>query len=92
MRLGVLDVGSNTVHLVVVDAHRGGHPWPAHSRKTVLRLVGHLGPGGEIRPEEADALVAAVAEARAAADQLGVEELLAFATSAIREATNGPEV
>lgn len=92
MRLGVLDVGSNTVHLVVVNAHRGGHPWPAHSRKTVLRLVEHLGPGGEIRPEEADALVAAVAEARAAADQLGVEELLAFATSAIREATNGPEV
>jgi exopolyphosphatase/pppGpp-phosphohydrolase len=25
MRLGVLDVGSNTVHLLVVDAHRGAH-------------------------------------------------------------------
>src|ERR1044071_7759206 len=29
MRLGVLDVGSNTVHLLVVDARRGGHPTPA---------------------------------------------------------------
>ena len=28
MRLGVLDVGSNTVHLLVVDAHRGAHPEP----------------------------------------------------------------
>ena len=37
MRLGVLDVGSNTVHLLVMDAHRGAHPWPAGSEKTVLR-------------------------------------------------------
>nr|WP_284289547.1 hypothetical protein [Angustibacter aerolatus] len=33
MRLGVLDVGSNTVHLLVVDAHQGGHPLPAFSHK-----------------------------------------------------------
>ncbi len=26
MRLGVIDVGSSTVHLLVVDAHPGGHP------------------------------------------------------------------
>ncbi|MEU0765268.1 Ppx/GppA family phosphatase, partial [Streptomyces microflavus] len=31
MRLGVLDVGSNTVHRLVVDAHHGAHPWAAHS-------------------------------------------------------------
>lgn len=47
MRLGVLDVGSNTVHLLVVDAHRGAHPWPTHSEKTVLRLAEELGPGGD---------------------------------------------
>jgi exopolyphosphatase/pppGpp-phosphohydrolase len=34
MRLGVLDVGSNTVHLLVVDAHRGAHPWPAYQEKS----------------------------------------------------------
>ena len=42
MRLGVLDVGSNTVHLLVVDAYRGAHPTPAYSEKTVLRLAEHI--------------------------------------------------
>jgi exopolyphosphatase/guanosine-5'-triphosphate,3'-diphosphate pyrophosphatase len=92
MRLGVLDVGSNTVHLLVVDAHRGAHPWPAHSEKTVLRLAEELGPGGTISEESADALVAAVAEANTAARRLDVEDFLAFATSAVRDAANGPEV
>jgi exopolyphosphatase/guanosine-5'-triphosphate,3'-diphosphate pyrophosphatase len=92
MRLGVLDVGSNTVHLLVVDAHRGGHPWPAHSEKTVLRLAEELGPGGAISAGSADALVAAVAEAWAAAERLQVAEFLAFATSAVRDAVNGPQL
>ena len=42
MRLGVLDVGSNTVHLLVVDAHPGARPWPAASHKVELRLAEHL--------------------------------------------------
>lgn len=92
MRLGVLDVGSNTVHLLVVDAHRGAHPWPAHSEKTVLRLAEEIGAGGKISPASVDALVAAVAGAGAAADRLGVDDFLAFATSAVRDAGNGPEV
>ncbi|MEU5548446.1 Ppx/GppA phosphatase family protein [Micromonospora sp. NPDC047793] len=92
MRLGVLDVGSNTVHLLVVDAHRGAHPWPAHSEKVVLRLAEQIGPDGALRDTGADALVEAVGAARASADALGVDELLAFATSAVREATNAAEV
>ena len=43
MRLGVIDVGSNTVHLLVVDAHWGAHPLPAVSHKVELRL--DLRPG-----------------------------------------------
>lgn len=89
MRLGVLDVGSNTVHLLVVDAHRGAHPWPAHSEKTVLRLAEELGPGGSISAGSADALVAAVAEARQAVDRLATDDFIGFATSAVRDATNG---
>ena len=48
MRLGVIDVGSNTVHLLVVDAHVGGHPLPASSHKIELRLAEHLEPDGRI--------------------------------------------
>lgn len=92
MRLGVLDVGSNTVHLLVVDAHRGAHPWPAHTEKAVLRLAEDLGPDGTIPEARAQALVAAVARARRAAQVWQVADLLAFATSAVREAANGPQV
>ena len=92
MRLGVLDVGSNTVHLLVVDAFHGAHPWPAHSEKALLRLAEQIGPDGRLAPAGAESLVAAVAESRAAADEHGVEELMAFATSAVRDAKNSAEV
>ncbi len=92
MRLGVLDVGSNTVHLLVVDAHLGAHPWPAHSEKAVLRLAEQIQPDGRLSKEGADALVAAVAGARRSAEKLETDDLLAFATSAVRDATNSAEV
>ncbi len=92
MRLGVLDVGSNTVHLLVVDAHRGGHPLPTHSEKTVLRLAEHLDGSGKLSKTGANALVAAVATARRAALELDCDDLLAFATSAVRDARNSAAV
>lgn len=92
MRLGVLDVGSNTVHLLVVDAHRGAHPWPAHSEKTVLRLAEQIGPGGRISEGGADGLVEAVTAAQQAAQRLSVDDFVAFATSAVRDAANSGEV
>ncbi|GAA4570333.1 Ppx/GppA phosphatase family protein [Micromonospora coerulea] len=92
MRLGVLDVGSNTVHLLVVDAHHGAHPWPAHSEKVVLRLAEQIGPDGALTDAGADGLVKAVGMARAAAAGLEADDLLAFATSAVRDATNAAEV
>ncbi|WP_216210757.1 Ppx/GppA phosphatase family protein [Amycolatopsis aidingensis] len=88
MRLGVLDVGSNTVHLLVVDAHRGAHPTPMHSEKTVLRLAEQITADGELSKRGAEELVHAVESARAAAARLGCEDVLAFATSAVREAKN----
>ncbi|MBW5425701.1 Ppx/GppA family phosphatase [Streptomyces sp. BG9H] len=92
MRLGVLDVGSNTVHLLVVDAHPGARPLPAHSHKADLRLAQLLDPAGAIGPQGVDRLVATVQEAVVAAEDKGVEEVLPFATSAVREATNADEV
>lgn len=92
MRLGVLDVGSNTVHLLVVDAHPGARPWAAHSHKAELRLAEQLGADGRISAGGARRLRTFVAEALTVAEDQGVEDILAFATSAIREAPNGEEV
>lgn len=92
MRLGVLDVGSNTVHLLVVDAHPGARPLPASSHKTRLRLVEHIDGNGGIDAEGERSLRRTVAEALEVADDRGCEDVLAFATSAIREASNAGEV
>ncbi|QKJ20228.1 Ppx/GppA phosphatase family protein [Microbacterium hominis] len=92
MRLGVLDIGSNTVHLLIANVRPGGRPLAATSQRTVLRLMRYLGPDGEITEEGVRALVDAVTQARATAKAEGVDELLATATSAVREAANGAAV
>jgi exopolyphosphatase/guanosine-5'-triphosphate,3'-diphosphate pyrophosphatase len=92
VRLGVLDIGSNTVHLLVADVRPGGRPLATTSQRTVLRLMRYLDPDGSITEEGVRALVSAVAEARAVAESERVDELLATATSAVREATNGAAV
>ncbi|MEU8622475.1 Ppx/GppA phosphatase family protein [Streptomyces sp. NPDC048623] len=92
MRLGVLDVGSNTVHLLVVDAHPGARPLPAHSHKAELRLAELLDERGAIAEAGVERLVATVRDALTAAEDKGCEEVLPFATSAVREASNADEV
>jgi exopolyphosphatase / guanosine-5'-triphosphate,3'-diphosphate pyrophosphatase len=92
MRLGVLDVGSNTVHLLVVDAHQGGRPIPAFSHKAELRLGGHLDAENRLTEGCALQLREFVQEALQVAEDKGVHELLAFATSAVRDAANGDEL
>src|SRR3954454_4658268 len=92
MRLGVLDVGSNPVHLLVVDAHRGAHPTPMHDNRSVLRLAEHVGPDDMLSKAGEKALFRAVQNACDEAAKQGCEELLALVTSAIREASNGLDV
>ncbi|KRF26202.1 Ppx/GppA phosphatase family protein [Phycicoccus sp. Soil803] len=92
MRLGVIDVGSNTVHLLVVDAHRGAQPLPATSHKIELRLSEHVTDSGDIAGTGEAALTGFIHECLKVAEDQGVEEVMAFVTSAIREAPNGEEV
>lgn len=92
MRLGVLDIGSNTGHLLIVDAYRGGPPVPAHSFKEALRLSEQLDSSGAVTDEGIARLLKYVGEARAQAEDQGCTTVLAFATSAVRDAVNAVEV
>jgi len=92
MRMGVLDIGSNTGHLLIVDAYRGGPPIPAHKFKEALRLSEHLDESGAVDAEGISQLVKYVVEARAEAEENGCSTVLAFATSAVRDAINADEV
>ncbi|MFT3901058.1 MAG: Ppx/GppA phosphatase family protein [Gordonia sp. (in: high G+C Gram-positive bacteria)] len=92
MRLGVLDIGSNTVHLLVVDAHRGGHPNPMSSTKSVLRLAERIDADGRLADDAGKDLVEAVDDFTRIARTSGCEQVMAFATSAVRDATNSDDV
>ena len=92
MRMGVLDIGSNTGHLLIVDAYRGGPPVPAHSYKEPLRLAGHLDPGHSMSEEGIAKLVKYVEGAKSEAEDRGCTKVIAFATSAVRDATNADDV
>src|SRR6266576_3682644 len=92
MRLGVLDVGSNTVHLLVVDAYPGACPLPAFSHKTELKLAAQLENGNSLSGPGESRLRGVVEEALGIAEDKGVEDIIAFATSAVREAVNGEQV
>nr|WP_234039187.1 Ppx/GppA phosphatase family protein [Corynebacterium pygosceleis] len=87
-----MDVGSNTVHLVVVDARAGGRPTAMSDWKTTMRLVEFLDADGAINDKGIKRLVKGVTEASELTRQLNCEDILPFATSAIRSATNGQDV
>lgn len=92
MRLGVLDVGSNTVHLQVVDTHPGARPNAAFNYKEELRLTQYLTEEHKISDEGVTNLRKCIQNAIAQSQNAKTQELLPFATSALREATNGDEI
>ena len=91
-RLGVLDIGSNTAHLLVFDTTRGRMPVPSVSDRSVVRLMQYVDDVGAITDAGIGALATAVSAAMARSRKVKVDELLVMVTSAIRDATNGEAV
>ncbi len=92
MRLGVLDVGSNTIHLQVVDTHPGARPNPTFNHKEELRLTEFLTDKNAINQRGIKLLRTVIGNAVKEAEAVNVDELLPFATSALREASNGESI
>ncbi|MEY9996672.1 exopolyphosphatase/guanosine-5'-triphosphate,3'-diphosphate pyrophosphatase [Streptomyces sp. V4I8] len=91
MRISVVDVGSNTVRLVVADAE-DGVPLPVHTAKWRLRLSEQVRPGEAVPEEAIERLVHAVAAADRTALRWGATAPLAFATAVVRAAPNRRDV
>ena len=85
-------MGSNTVHLQVVDTHPGARPNPTFNHKVELRLTDYLTEANNISAEGIAELRLAIKNAIVHSKSVKTEELLPFATSALREANNGAEI
>ena len=88
MLLGVLDIGSNSAQLQVVEVRPGAPPLPTLAVKEPTLLGGAFDAEGAIDIAGVDRVVAAVERALDAARLLGVEQLYVFTTAAVRDATN----
>src|SRR3954454_22792993 len=92
MRIAVLDVGSNSAHLKIVKLLAGEPPLPVRTMKRPTRLAEANEPRSRVRPDGGHRLAEAVAETAAAAHAHEVDKLIAFATSAVRDAVNRDEI
>ncbi|WP_293912455.1 Ppx/GppA phosphatase family protein [Deinococcus sp.] len=88
MRVAVADIGTNSCHLLIAEAH-GGSYRVLDALKERTRLGECLDADLNITPEGEARLLAALSQFRALAQAAGVGEVRAYATSALREAPNG---
>ncbi len=91
-RLAVLDLGSSSFHLLVADAEPGGTIHRVGRERVMLRLGAMITDGGKIPREAADAAVETVLQMREDARDAGTQKLIAVATAALRDASNGREI
>jgi len=89
VRLAAIDLGSNSVHMVVADVSSDGRIQVVDRVKEMVRLGRHAFLSGRLTPESMDLAVRAVDTFRRIAVARKVERLRAVATSAVREARNG---
>ena len=91
MRLATIDLGSNTVRLLVADVAGAGRWRVVDADQHVTRLGEGLAASGRLGETPAARTAAAVADYAARARRRGAERLAIVATSAVREAANGRE-
>src|SRR5262245_33515618 len=92
MRVGVLDIGSNTAHLHVVDAHAGAGPGAVFCLKFATRLADAIDTNGALTRSGQSRLMRAVGNATQAARRRDVDELIVVANATVREASNATAI
>ncbi len=76
----------------MVDARRGGHPTPMSDSKSTMKLVEYLDKDNNLSQKGIDKLTGYIAESKEFVEQMKCEEMISFATSAVRDAANSDEV
>jgi exopolyphosphatase/guanosine-5'-triphosphate,3'-diphosphate pyrophosphatase len=89
MRIAAVDVGSNSIHMVVAQVEADGRFRVLDRAKEMVRLGRRTLSRGRLSPQAIDAGVRTLATFRTLAERQGVTRITAVATSAVREAVNG---
>ena len=96
MKVAVADVGTNSSHLLIAEAqagaNQGGDFRVLDALKDRTKLGECLDAAGNMTAEGENRLASAMTRFRELAAAAGVNEVRVYATSALREAPNGPEV
>jgi exopolyphosphatase/guanosine-5'-triphosphate,3'-diphosphate pyrophosphatase len=90
-RLAAIDVGSNSIRLVVAEAQPGGRYRVLDEERESTRLAASLASAGRLDEASMTASLEALRRFKSIAAGMGVETIRAIATCAVREASNGLE-
>jgi exopolyphosphatase/guanosine-5'-triphosphate,3'-diphosphate pyrophosphatase len=91
MRLAALDIGTNSIHMIVVEVGPGPSLTVVDRQKEMVRLGAGGLDGRALAPAAMNAAIETLVRFRQLADSRRVDEVIAAATSAVREAQNGGE-
>ena len=91
MPVAVIDIGTNTTRLLVAERGEDGEIVELERRTTITSLGQGVDATGRLAPEAMERVASAIAGYRELIDRLGAERIVAVATSAMRDADNGPD-
>jgi exopolyphosphatase/guanosine-5'-triphosphate,3'-diphosphate pyrophosphatase len=89
MRIAAIDIGTNSIHMIVVRVRPDLSFEVVDREKEMVRLGAGGLDGRSLTPTAMTAALQTLAKFRRLADSHNVDEIVAAATSAIREADNG---
>lgn len=89
MKLAAIDIGSNSIHMVIVDATDKDAFEVVDREKEMVKLGASAFHAGVLTEEAIEAGVDVIGRFMRLAQSHKVEKVLAVATSAVREASNG---
>lgn len=91
-RLALIDMGTNTFHLLIVEIDAAGEPVTLVKRKESVKLGQDGISRGSLAPDAADRALQTLADFKIEIDNHQVSEVKAVATSAVRNASNGTKL
>ena len=91
MRVGVVDIGTNSTRLLVADVEPGSPPRELERRSVVTRLGDGVDATGRLGEAPRQRVLDTLAQYGEVMEALGAERRAAVLTSAVRDAANGPE-